>query len=88
MDALWGFLGSLGSFFLTSFLSKLMNTAKLQVQFNAFIANRQNRADATVELKMNLDEQSADLDLKRKDLEAKAKQSIGGKDATKTKGVS
>jgi uncharacterized protein (TIGR02594 family) len=62
MDYIWSLAGQVGIWILNTFIADLARRATLTASFNAFIAERQSRADATVEIKNNLDAQDADLD--------------------------
>lgn len=79
MDSIWGLVAQIGAFLLTTFIKDLSKRASMLASFNAFVANRQSRADATVEIKTNGDAQSEDLDALQAKLEKQAKEGKNGK---------
>jgi hypothetical protein len=72
MDFIWQFIAKAGMAFLDAVIKDIVKRERMKQSFQEFIANRQKRANATIELKDNLDEQSADLDKLRQEIESKA----------------
>lgn len=69
MDSIWSLAAQVGIFLLNTFITDLVRRERLKNSWEQFIKNRQTRANQTIELKDNLDEQSADLDQKQQELE-------------------
>ncbi len=69
MEAIWSLVAQIGLWLLNTFISDLVKRDAMKKSFQQFVANRQIRANATIEIKDNLDEQNSDLDQVKKGLE-------------------
>jgi hypothetical protein len=71
MDKIWELVGTAGIWLINTFVQDLARRHSMADSFNAFIKNRQARADATVEIKNSVDEQDSDIDEYVKEQRAK-----------------
>lgn len=69
---MWELVLKLGLYALDFFISDMVKRAQMKKAFQEFVANRNSRAAATVELYESVQEQTAELNEKQKQLEKEA----------------